>query len=619
MKKKSLLIAFVCGLFLMACERADWTDSFGSETEGIVFRLRTASYENGDDSRSLSLRQADCDRVEWYVADEEGNVVENIKGLYDISAAELRLEGLKEGDYALLLIGVKGNEQIDGAVIHPLRHQSDEWITFPSDLHRPLSAEYFYSKTPFSVRTVQGPDGKEETAFLSEDVTLRRIIGRVDFSFSYNNEYVRHAVVSRKVRLDGARFYTGLSGEGNFFGESDVMDGELDLDAATSCLFLPTLSDSPLKGEVEICTRDYRADRVRCVFAFDGMAVSGNRVGRIHTDVEHPNDDRGIMFFTESAYEEGGFGKILQDGESKDVYTDPQARSFNTARPLQAEITGDGRLHLRFYSPRALHKVLVKARVPSVGGEYFDLAYFDVLPAFADFYRKVPLLVREGTYRTESGRYLAIRRLELEDLHGMELKVEADDGYWDKLQAIRHGWNISFNLYGGDPDKPDGGPVGNWMGIRPVHCREVVALFINFTYMIDMPEHEEILRANEDRLYGNGGVDDKVTAETVLQQMRQERTLRVGLVYTGNNVYGLGGGSVFGAWQGGWLNHYTDTYACEVMFHELGHVMGYSHSSSFTYGPWAQELMNRFYVDHIYELPVDSPDYLKSNDNPNKY
>ena len=28
------------------------------------------------------------------------------------------------------------------------------------------------------------------------------------------------------------------------------------------------------------------------------------------------------------------------------------------------------------------------------------------------------------------------------------------------------------------------------------------------------------------------------------------------------------------------------------MFHELGHVMGYSHSSSFTYGPWAQELMN---------------------------
>ena len=63
--------------------------------------------------------------------------------------------------------------------------------------------------------------------------------------------------------------------------------------------------------------------------------------------------------------------------------------------------------------------------------------------------------------------------------------------------------------------------------------------------MIDMPEHEEILRANEDRLYGNGGVTDKVTADVVLQQMRQERTLNVGLAYPGNGIIGLGGGSAF--------------------------------------------------------------------------
>ena len=53
------------------------------------------------------------------------------------------------------------------------------------------------------------------------------------------------------------------------------------------------------------------------------------------------------------------------------------------------------------------------------------------------------------------------------------------------------------------------------------------------------------------------------------------------------------------------------------MFHELGHVMGYSHNSAFTYGPWAQELMNRFYVDHLDMMPVDSPDYLSSRQNPN--
>ena len=206
-----------------------------------------------------------------------------------------------------------------------------------------------------------------------------------------------------------------------------------------------------------------------------------------------------------------------------------------------------------------------------------------------------------------------------EELAALEFKVESDDPYWEKLQEIEHGWNISFGLYGGDPDLPDGGPAGNWMGIRPVHCREVVALFINFTYMIDMQEHEEILKANEDILYGNGGVDDKVTAEKVLSQMRQQRTLQVGLVYPGNGVIGLGGGNVFGAYQHAWLTHYTNTYACEIMFHELGHVMGYNHSSSFTYGPWAQQLMNNFYVNNLHKFPIDSASYLDSKNNPTLY
>ena len=137
--------------------------------------------------------------------------------------------------------------------------------------------------------------------------------------------------------------------------------------------------------------------------------------------------------------------------------------------------------------------------------------------------------------------------------------------------------------------------------------------------MIDMPEHREILKANEDILYGNGGREDKVTAETVLKQMQQPRSLIVGLVYSGNGVLGLGGGNVFGAYQQAYLQHYFNTYSCEIMFHELGHVMGYSHSSSFTYGPWAQELMNHFYVNNLDKFPVESSSYLDSKNNPNLY
>ena len=132
-----------------------------------------------------------------------------------------------------------------------------------------------------------------------------------------------------------------------------------------------------------------------------------------------------------------------------------------------------------------------------------------------------------------------------------------------------------------------------------------------------MEEHEQILHENAHILYDDNKLPVKV--EQVLAQMRQERTLQVGLVYPGHGVIGLGSPAVFGAYQDGWFNHYSNTYACNVMFHELGHVMGYGHDSSFTYGPWAEELMNNFYVQNISRMPIDSPDYLQSKLNPNKY
>lgn len=106
---------------------------------------------------------------------------------------------------------------------------------------------------------------------------------------------------------------------------------------------------------------------------------------------------------------------------------------------------------------------------------------------------------------------------------------------------------------------------------------------------------------------------------SIIRYTQKNLSTTYGLVYPGNGVMELGGGSAYGAYQGAYLTHYTNTYSCEIMFHELGHVMGYGHSSSFTYGPWAQSLMNNFYVNNLNKLPVDSPSYLDSKNNPNLY
>lgn len=155
------------------------------------------------------------------------------------------------------------------------------------------------------------------------------------------------------------------------------------------------------------------------------------------------------------------------------------------------------------------------------------------------------------------------------------------------------------------------------MGIRPVHCREAVAFFLNCTYLSCMPEFEQLMKDNPDALTDDQ--HNKVAPETAIQKMQQTRTLTIGLVYPGNGVIGLASPSTYGVYQNSWFNHYSDTYACEIAFHELGHVLGYGHSSSFTYGAWAQKLMNNFYVNNLKNFPIDSRSYLNSTNNPNKY
>ena len=591
----------------------------------VVFQVCPEDYAGSHDSgQHGSVTQArdrladGYDKVEFAVTGQDGNVIGNIKGFYDRNTSSINIEGLQEGSYRLLVLGIKGDSAEDDAEIHAMSHASDTWLSFPEDMDRALSAEYFHSSTPFTVKSLSSGDGNELAADVTGQIRQKRIMGRLDIRQVFSSPYIEAAAVSNIAVLDAPRLYTGVSGDGTFSGKSTADKVLLDLSAGKSFIFMPEAEDGGLRGENEIITRDYRGGMSRRVYSFSGAEILPNTVSAVNVDAIHPDDGSGTMFITEKYYESGDYGLILQDDEPHEVYTDFSRRNFNTSSPLQISLAGDS-LHVRFYSPKDLKGVLVKAMFPGTGGEYVDLACFDRIPAFADFYETMPVTVSGCIFRTESGKLVEIPATDASGLEGITFRVESSDPYWEKLKAIRHGWNIRFSLYGGDPEKEDGGPAGNWMGIRPVHCREAVAFFLNFTYMIDMPEHERILMENQDRLYGNGGPDDKVTPETVLAQMRQTRTINVGLVYTGNSVLGLGGGNVFGAYQGGWFNHYTSEYACEVMFHELGHVMGYSHSSAFTYGPWAQELMNRFYVSHIQEMPVESPDYLDSRNNPHIY
>lgn len=615
--RKLTFIAFLCTLLLISCNQEEYSEaSSTSNQSGIVFKLQREGYE-GKETRSSENDSSPYNQLYYFIADENGNRVENIKTYYKTSTSEIYAEGLHKGEYQLLVLGIKGNAIKDRAIVRTPGHIDDEWLAFPDDLQKPLEAEYFYSKTPFSIIEIQTAEGTQETVSISQAVIQKRIMSRVDFNFSYNNPYVQNAVTDKTLSLGQIKFYTTLSGNGELGGESNGITNTISLNQHTSYFFMPMCNGSTFHGEITLSTRNYLKEERRQIYNFDQETLTANHIHHVETHVNHPDDKAVTMLITPAAYNAGDHTLILQDDETKEVYTNASVRKFNTAQPLQVSVTEEGKLHIRFYSPRQLNNVLIKMQLPQVSDEYFDLAYFDSIPAFGDFFEEIPLIQRAAMCRTESGKYIEVQKKTESELAEATFKIEANDPYWDKLQKIEHGWTIYWGLYGGDPEREDGGPVGNWMGIRPVHCRESVAFFLNFTYMIDMPEHEQILHDNADQLYDDN--KQLVKVEEVLKKMRASRTLQVGLVYTGNGIIGLGSGSVFGAYQRGWFEHYFNTYACSVMFHELGHVMGYGHSSSFTYGPWAEQLMNNFYVNNLQKMPINSINYLNSSQNPHQY
>lgn len=116
-----------------------------------------------------------------------------------------------------MVLAVVDDENQDQATIHPISSIHDTWLTFPENLQRPLEAEYFYVQIPFSVSL--NSNGQEESS-LSE-VSLKRIIGKISFDFSYNNDYVRTAVTELTMDASNTRFYTSFSANQEYSGQSD--------------------------------------------------------------------------------------------------------------------------------------------------------------------------------------------------------------------------------------------------------------------------------------------------------------------------------------------------------------------------------------------------------------
>lgn len=607
---------FICCFLLpllCSCNQDEMEDnvhpSFTYNGDGLLFRLKTERFDNVDPStRALDLTTP-FDTIQAYVLNREGEIVTDSE-VKCLKSGEIMAEGLRTGDYELLILAIKGEYAEDGATIHKIENTSSPWLSFDENVPaRPLKAGYYYTKHPFSVVT-----GEVQ----QEEIRIPQAMGRASFDLQYMSDYVRETVVDCNfLPSTESRCSSALHANGKYSGSRSIEP--FSLSEQTQLLLFPTV-DGGLSGKVVLKTTNHRKESFETKYDIRAI-VSAAKDTPIEVQAVHPTDNEGLTIIKKLTQE--NFRTILADNEPASVYTNAKLRSFHVSKPLQINVDKDS-LYLKFYSPVGIKDVRVTAK--SAGMEEFvEFIHIDSIPAFADI--RVPVQLK-GMYRTETGRMEFFSAGDI-DPATLTFNVSCPDPYWAKISQIKAKWKISFSLYGADP--VTGGLNGSWKGIRPVHCREVVALYLNIGYMCTMPEFQQFV-VNDLKLYDNNRYwMSKEEQAGIVPKLERLPELVVGLVSTEHNgAGGLGGGNVWGVTQACFFQHYkNEGQKCTNIFHELGHCMGYNHNSNMTYGGndpslgsrkgWANGGADWFYGANTSKFPVNSKEILKSYNSPNRY
>jgi len=180
-----------------------------------------------------------------------------------------------------------------------------------------------------------------------------------------------------------------------------------------------------------------------------------------------------------------------------------------------------------------------------------------------------------------------------------------------KLSIIK--WQPKMHDF--DPENLD----NNWLDEPTAkQFRMFTGFMINFAYMYtDATMRGRIV---DELIIGNDGVTALTTAEKEADWIKaQTRTkINCGLTDT-RKVSGLGGGSTFGIPDWVTLNFMTNSYT--TPFHEMGHVLGYNHSSSMTYpqnnrGNVPVFMARQDEMNKAGDFPVTLSNYYKPDDVP---
>jgi hypothetical protein len=117
--------------------------------------------------------------------------------------------------------------------------------------------------------------------------------------------------------------------------------------------------------------------------------------------------------------------------------------------------------------------------------------------------------------------------------------------------------------------------------MNPLHARECIAMYTNLAYLFSQDATQKAF-IDYEGLTDNDGTTLLTTAKK--EAIYKDILTRPGFLETGlvRNVSGLGGGNLFAGAEYVLMRHYNKNSEEEIL-HELGHALGFNHSSNMTY------------------------------------
>lgn len=570
-----LYYLLITALVLAACENE--SSSADSNDSKIYFSIQTLKGEIDEewDTRSVDPNsQEPIKQLHYVILDGNNQIITPRWQKLAQDFSFLALEGLPDGNYSVAFFATTSD---DKQILKPVI-KNDKLVLENTDKNSPLNIDYLFRRIDFTVN--------KENGSRNIDVQLKRNVGRVEVVVNPTIPYTAYQIQKVEFNLtNGSEVYLSCTSDANNYTGNGTISA---FDIVKERGFYSLPSKAPLSGTITIQHMRQNGEIIKDIYRFNNINIEAGKISKIEIDWTSADANKGFFYISESEFNADNEEIMFLDSEPREVFYNQSLRSFNSNQPLQININNDKKLEVKFFSPITLRDVTIQCRFKKYSNEFFPLAHYEVIKGFSHSQMEIPLVKKGLTFTAKDGRSVLIPaqpNLKSEDC---ELKIVTNHPYMKKIEAIKSFMNISFSPYGAD----DGHAY--WRHMTPALCRQGCVLGVNLSFIFSSKEFEDKVNGwpasstskpnTANLLKDESG--NVIPPAIVISGARNRTRLIMGTV---SGVGGLGGGTTFGVAPYCYNEQYWDTgglltYSREAIFHEFGHCMGYSHSTTMTYG-----------------------------------